>query len=67
MIDRSIEQTIASTQTNNQFDTLDKQNEVLVSLPLLFKNNDYLIALSKEIEEQMKNRMEKIQNQLILL
>lgn len=59
VIDRSIEQTIASTQTNNQFDTLDKQNEVLVSLPLLFKNNDYLIALSKEIEEQMKNRMEK--------
>ncbi len=59
VIDRSIEQTIASTQTNNQFDTLDKQNEVLVSLPLLFKNDDYLIALSKEIEEQMKNRMEK--------
>ncbi|WP_375148094.1 DUF3298 domain-containing protein [Enterococcus mundtii] len=59
VIDRSIEQTIASTQTNNQFDTLDKQNEVIVSLPLLFKNDDYLIALSKEIEEQMKNRMEK--------
>lgn len=59
VIDRSIEQTIASTQTKNQFDTLDKQNEVVLSLPLLFKNDDYLSALSKEIEEQMRRRIAK--------
>ncbi|MBO0462078.1 MULTISPECIES: RsiV family protein [Enterococcus] len=59
VIDRSIEQTIASTQTKNQFDTLDKQNKVVLSLPLLFKSDDYLSALSKEIEEQMRRRIEK--------
>lgn len=41
-----------------QFDTIDKQNEILITLPSLFKNNDYIDVISENIKKQMIERYE---------
>ncbi len=41
-----------------QFDTIDKQNEILIKLPSLFKNDDYIDLISENIKKQMIERYE---------
>lgn len=41
-----------------QFDTIDKQKEILITLPSLFKNNDYIDLISENIKKQMIERYE---------
>ncbi|MFD4820592.1 DUF3298 domain-containing protein [Peribacillus butanolivorans] len=39
-----------------QFDTIDKQNDILITLPSLFKNEDYINIISENIKKQMIER-----------
>nr|WP_285847315.1 RsiV family protein [Peribacillus simplex] len=47
----------ASSSTVSQFDTVDKKNEVLLTLNSLFKDDRYLQVISENIKEQMKRQM----------
>ena len=58
-IGRYVVNTVASSSTTYQFDTIDKQNGLLITLPSLFKNDAYINTISKEIKKQMISQMEK--------
>lgn len=54
VIKQSTEKIVGSSMVSKQFNTIDKQNEVVLSLPMLFKNVNYKEHLSEEITKQMK-------------
>jgi hypothetical protein len=45
--------TVGSSSTVFKYDTIDKKNEVLITLPSLFKDNSYIETISENIKEQM--------------
>ena len=45
--------TVASSSTTMKYDTIDKQNQILISLPSLFKDDKYIEAISENIKQQM--------------
>ncbi|MEB2279636.1 DUF3298 and DUF4163 domain-containing protein [Lysinibacillus xylanilyticus] len=49
--------TIASASTVVHYDTIDKKNEILITLPMLFKDNNYMKTISENIKEQMREQM----------
>ncbi|MGG3889426.1 DUF3298 domain-containing protein [Metabacillus fastidiosus] len=63
-IRRTVVKTAASAEQTVQYDTVDKKNQVLITLPSLFKNNDYIKAISENIKEQMRTQMKKDQNKI---
>ncbi len=46
-----------TTSSVNQYDTIDKKHEVLVTLPSLFKDKSYIKVISENIKQQMKDQM----------
>ena len=56
--------TVGSSSTTMTYDTLDKQNEVLITLPSLFIDDSYITLISENIKEQMKERMANDENQV---
>ncbi|MET4563139.1 hypothetical protein ABIA69_004332 [Lysinibacillus parviboronicapiens] len=46
--------TVASSSTVMHYDTIDIQNEILITLPMLFKDDSYINAISENIKEQMR-------------
>ncbi|WP_449620678.1 DUF3298 domain-containing protein [Robertmurraya sp. Marseille-Q9965] len=56
-IGRYVEETQGSSVTTLQYDTIDKQRQLLVTLPSLFKDETYIEAISANIKEQMKQQM----------
>lgn len=50
-------QTMASTSTTLKYDTIDKQRNILLTLPSLFKGNQYIETISTYIAEEMKRQM----------
>lgn len=56
-IGRYLVNTAASSSTEYRFDTIDKKNQVLITLPSLFKDDSYVDVLSSSIIEQMKEQM----------
>ncbi len=56
-IGRYIVNTVGSSSTVYKFDTIDKKNEVLITLPSLFKNDSYVDVISANILEQMIEQM----------
>ena len=63
-IRRYIEQIQASGFVENKYDTIDKQNEILISLKSLFKDNSYIKVISEEIKKQMKQQMKADPNKI---
>lgn len=49
--------TKASGVEKLKYDTLDKENEVLITLPSLFKDSPYVEIISENIKEQMREQM----------
>ncbi|MDD1504628.1 DUF3298 domain-containing protein [Lysinibacillus sp. CNPSo 3705] len=49
--------TVGSSSTTMHYDTIDKQNEILITLPMLFKDNNYIKTISENIKEQMREQM----------
>ncbi|WP_374966311.1 DUF3298 domain-containing protein [Lysinibacillus sp. RS5] len=48
--------TVGSSSTVMQYDTVDKQNEILITLPMLFKDDNYIKTISENIIEQMREQ-----------
>ncbi len=49
--------TVGSSSTTMKYDTIDKKNQVLISLPSLFKDNSYIALISENIKQQMLDQM----------
>ena len=45
--------TVGSSSTTMKYDTIDKKNEVLITLPSLFKDDSYIDIISENIKKQM--------------
>ncbi|MCH7323932.1 DUF3298 and DUF4163 domain-containing protein [Solibacillus sp. MA9] len=48
--------TVGSSSTTMHYDTIDKQNEILITLPMLFKDDSYIKSISENIIEQMREQ-----------
>lgn len=54
---RWVVNTVASSSTTMKYDTIDKQKEILITLPSLFKDDSYVNAISENIKQQMGEQM----------
>lgn len=52
-VGRYVVNTVASSSTTMKYDTIDKENEVLITLPSLFEDKSYVDIISENIKEQM--------------
>ncbi|SCZ76357.1 DUF3298 and DUF4163 domain-containing protein [Acidaminobacter hydrogenoformans] len=52
-IGRYVVNTVGSSSTVFQYDTIDKVNEILITLPSLFTDERYIDLISEEIKRQM--------------
>ncbi|WP_085834215.1 DUF3298 and DUF4163 domain-containing protein [Clostridium merdae] len=50
---RYVVNTVGSSSTTMKYDTVDKTNQVLITLPSLFQNDKYVEVISKNIRQQM--------------
>lgn len=62
-ISRYVTNTVASSSTTVKHDTIDKKNQVLLSLPMLFKDDRYINIISENIKEQMRAQMKADEEQ----
>ncbi|MBY0121106.1 DUF3298 and DUF4163 domain-containing protein [Bacillus sp. S/N-304-OC-R1] len=58
-IGRYVVNTAASSSTVMKYDTIDKINQILLSLPILFKDERYVDIISENIKEQMRTQMKE--------
>lgn len=58
-IERTVEKTEASSYTTHQYDTIDKQNKIMLTLPILFQSEEYIDSISEEIQDQMRKQMKE--------
>ncbi len=56
-VGRYVVNTVGSSSTTFKYDTIDKKNEVLITLPSLFKDNSYVEIISENIKKQMREQM----------
>ena len=49
--------TVASSSTTMKYDTIDKRENILITLPSLFKDKQYIDAISSYIADEMKRQM----------
>lgn len=63
-IGRYVENTVGSSSSVMMHDTIDKENQVLLSLPMLFKDDRYMSVISDNIKEQMRAQMKADQEKI---
>ena len=63
-VGRYVVNTAASSSTVFKYDTLDKQDEVLITLPSLFKDERYVEVISENIKEQMRAQHQADENKI---
>ncbi|WNR46743.1 RsiV family protein [Paenibacillus roseipurpureus] len=56
-VGRYVVNTVGSSSTTFQYDTIDKKNQLLITLPSLFRDESYVQTISQNIKEQMLQRM----------
>lgn len=56
-IGRYVAETAGSSSTVMKYDTIDKQKEIVITLPSLFKDERYISLISDYITEQMRQEM----------
>ena len=61
-IERYVVSVAGSSSTVLKYDTIDRRNEILITLPSLFKDESYIDIISQNIREQMIQRMEEDEN-----
>lgn len=57
-IGRYVVNIVGSSSTTYQYDTIDKVNEVLITLPSLFKDDSYVEVISEYLVNEMKAKMQ---------
>jgi hypothetical protein len=50
---------VGSSSTTFRYDTVDKQNQILITLPSLFKDDRYIGVISENIKTQMRQQMKE--------
>ena len=63
-IGRYVVNTVGSSSTVFQYDTIDKVNEVLITLPSLFNDEQYIQRISEYLLEKMASEMEADENKI---
>ena len=63
-VGRYVVNTAASSSTTFQFDTIDKQKEILITLPSLFVDKRYIDIISVNIKSQMVEQMKTDENKV---
>lgn len=60
-VGRYVVNTVGSSSTVFKYDTIDKKNEILITLPSLFKDDRYIDVISENIKKQMveQNKADK--------
>ncbi|OAB34904.1 anti-sigma factor [Paenibacillus macquariensis subsp. defensor] len=56
-IGRYVVNTVGSSSTTMKYDTIDKKNQILLNLPMLFKDDQYISVISENISNQMIAQM----------
>lgn len=56
-IERYVVESAGSSSEQLKLDTIDKKNQILITLPMLFKDDQYIRLISDNIKEQMKSQM----------
>lgn len=56
-IERYVVESAGSSSEQLKLDTIDKKNQILITLPMLFKDDQYIRLISGNIKEQMKSQM----------
>ncbi|KRM88991.1 RsiV family protein [Liquorilactobacillus vini] len=64
VIKRQTTETKADSATTVKYDVIDKKAQMVLSLPLLFKNQAYLTTISNEIQHQIKQQIAKSSNKI---
>jgi hypothetical protein len=59
--------TVASSSTTMKYDTIDKQNSILITLPSLFKDDSYIDAISSYILDEMQRQSEADEDRVFFL
>lgn len=59
-ISRYFANTVGSSSTTMKFDTIDKKNQILLNLPMLFKDESYINVISENIKEQMREQVKDV-------
>lgn len=54
--------TVASSSTTFKYDTIDKENEILITLKSLFRDDSYMEIISQNIKEQMIEQVKEDEN-----
>lgn len=57
VVGRYVVNTVGSSSTTFKYDTIDKKNQLLITLPSLFKDDRYISLISDNIKEQMTAQM----------
>jgi hypothetical protein len=52
-VGRYVVNTVGSSSTTMKYDTIDKKNQILITLPSLFKDDKYVDIISENIKKQM--------------
>lgn len=55
-VGRYVVNTMASSSTTFEYDTIDKQKEILITLPSLFRDDSYVDVISENIKQQMRKQ-----------
>ncbi|HWQ75019.1 MAG TPA: DUF3298 domain-containing protein [Syntrophomonas sp.] len=63
-IGRWVVNTVGSSSTTMKYDTIDKQKEILITLPSLFKDDRYIDVISANIQQQMRAQMKADENKV---
>jgi len=63
-IERYVVESAGSSSEELQFDTIDKKNQILITLPMLFKDNHYIQVISEHIKQQMREQMKADPNKV---
>ncbi|WP_127545181.1 DUF3298 and DUF4163 domain-containing protein [Paenibacillus amylolyticus] len=63
-IQRYVVETAGSSSEELQFDTIDKKNQILITLPMLFKDDRYVRLISDNVKEQMQVQMKADPNKI---
>ncbi|TQR07979.1 anti-sigma-V factor rsiV [Psychrobacillus soli] len=56
--------TVGSSSTTMRTDTIDKKNQILITLPSLFKNDAYIEAISTYLKDEMAEQMANDSNKI---
>ncbi|MCJ8013459.1 DUF3298 and DUF4163 domain-containing protein [Paenibacillus sp. KQZ6P-2] len=59
VVGRFVVNTVGSSSTTFKYDTVDKKNQLLITLPSLFKDDSYISLISENIKEQMRQQMKQ--------